>query len=186
MMTRENRGVRKNLSQCRFVHRKSYINRPDRTRSVVVMLATNCLNHRTIHVWPHPRFALLDIEMGAAPSGALTHDVRSAKITVLSPDICSSVRACDDLLEDKQVREEISYFCVAVPGDCIDRRKRTVPYVPSPFLHETADNDSVIHVQREREREINRKDIGFAVICGDFQTVGRDHAWFAGLPVIRI
>jgi hypothetical protein len=36
---------------------------------------------------------------------------------------------------------------------------------------------------RERERDVNRKDIGFAVMNGDFQTAGRDHAWFAELSV---
>jgi hypothetical protein len=38
--------------------------------------------------------------------------------------------------------------------------------------------------ERKREGQINRKDMGFAVINGDFQTAGRDHAWFAGLPVM--
>jgi hypothetical protein len=36
--------------------------------------------------------------------------------------------------------------------------------------------------KRERESE-SRKDIGFAVMNGDFQTAGRDHAWFAELSV---
>ena len=74
------------------------------------------------------------------------------------------------------------YFCVAVPGDCIRIRKLTVHHVPTPFLHETTENDSLSITYRERER--NRKDIGFAVINVDFQTAGRDHAWFAGLPVM--
>ena len=46
------------------------------------MQAANCLNHSTVHAWPHRHFTRFDIEMEAAPTGALTHDVTSWKITV--------------------------------------------------------------------------------------------------------
>jgi hypothetical protein len=149
-----------------------------------MMPAANYLNHSTVHAWPHRRFTRFDTEMEATPTGALTHDITSWNTTVWTLMFVLPFRAWDDLLEDKQVTEEITYFCVAVPGDCIHMRKLTILHVPTPFLHETAMNDSLSLTCRERERE--REDIGFAVINVDFQTAGRDRTWFARLPVTWI
>jgi len=63
-------------------------------------------------------------------------------------------------------------------------RKLTVLHVPIPLALESSELYTLIQVQREREREINRKDIGFAVIYVDFRTAGRYHSWFAGLPIM--
>lgn len=115
------------------------------------MPATNRLNHNTVHAWSHPRFTRLDIEMEAAPSGAQTQDATSWNITVWALMFVVYVSVWDNLSEDKQVTEEIAYFCVAMLGDCIHLRKLTIHQVATHFLHETAENESLSITCRERE-----------------------------------